>query len=65
MDVIDPTYLTEPQGKLGMCYLRSTKNIACNVMEGGSTEKDFQDSTHLTEPQGKLKICQIIDEIRF
>ena len=46
---------------LGYCYSSnqqeplSTKSVARNEMEGGSTEKHFRGQTPLTEPQGIIK----------
>lgn len=47
---------------LGCCYQNSSRQsvvnpngVACNEMEGGSTEKGFNVQTSLTEPQGKIK----------
>ena len=41
--------------------LGKLKPVARNVMEGGSTEKNFIHQTALTEPQGKLKNPFLID----
>ena len=48
------TYLTEPQGKLEIPFLK--ERAAWNEVESGSTGKYLQPSDYPTEPQGKLKI---------
>ena len=39
-------------------FPHNTKLLACNVMEGGYTEKHFMPQTHLTEPPGIIKNLQ-------
>ncbi len=51
----DVRSLNPPAPLLQATVLGKLKPVACNVMEGGSTERNVKLETALTEPQGKIK----------